>query len=220
LEFPEASRGVDVDEGERAGELGFVDEAEVVVAGWEEGWVSLGCVGSRWGRGEGVRSAFLRLAVKRPISSDSSALEMNVFCLLGRTWLIESKARPSRPEEAASLVKDDETVVADSTACWNTVTPPTLTVSRYTLPAERLPSPYVMDQVWLSSRLEVVLSWIWYSFWPPCSRLGVSLLNTHRSDEPVSKLSISVCGGVPISTGARYSTSKSCGVAETSPVRY
>ena len=42
---------------------------------------------------------------------------------------MESKARPNRPEEAASRVKDDETLVADSMAWPKTVTPPTLTVS-------------------------------------------------------------------------------------------
>jgi hypothetical protein len=86
------------------------------------------------------------------------------------------------------------------------------------LPDERLPSPYLMLQVSLPSFVAVVLFSISYSVWPPCWRSGVSELKTHRSDEPVSKLSISVCGGVPIWTGARYSTSKSCGTAETSPI--
>ena len=74
-----------------------------------------------------------------------------------------------------------------------------------------------MDHVWLPSRLAVLLSPIWYSFWPPCCAAGVSLEKTQRSEEPVSKLGIRVWGGVPISTGARYSTSKSCGTADTSP---
>ncbi len=81
------------------------------------------------GGGGDIRSAFFRLAVKRGISRDSSALVMKVRCLAGRTWLMLSKARPSRPDEAASRVKDDETLVADSMAWLNTVTPPTLTVS-------------------------------------------------------------------------------------------
>ncbi len=54
---------------------------------------------------------------------------MKVFCLIGRTWLIESNARPSRPDEAASWVNEADTLVADSTAWPKTVTPPTLTVS-------------------------------------------------------------------------------------------
>jgi hypothetical protein len=82
------------------------------------------------GRRGGLRSAFFRFAVKSPISSDSSALEKKVFCLVGLTVLIESKASPSTPEEAASLVKDDETWVADSMAWLNTLTPPTVTESR------------------------------------------------------------------------------------------
>ena len=143
---------------------------------------------------------------------------MKVFCLVGVTWLSESKPRPTRPEEAASPVKERETMVADSTAWLKTFTPPMLTMSVYTLPAEWLPSPYAMDQVWLPRRRAVELSSMRYSVWPPCCFSGVSVLNTHRSDEPVSKLSIRVCGGVPIWTGARYSTSKSCGMASTSPI--
>lgn len=91
-------------------------------------------------------------------SSDSSALDMNVFCLVGRTVLITSKPMPSRPEDAASSVKADETCVADSTAWLITLTPPMLTTSVYTLPLERLPSPYWMFQVWLWSFRAVTLS--------------------------------------------------------------
>jgi hypothetical protein len=63
------------------------------------------------------------------ISSDSRALEIKVFCLVGVTWLSESKPRPTRPEEAASPVKERETMVADSTAWLKTFTPPMLTMS-------------------------------------------------------------------------------------------
>ncbi len=39
-------------------------------------------------------------------------------------------AKPRRPDEAESLLKEEDTCLADSTAWLVTVTPPMLTVSR------------------------------------------------------------------------------------------
>lgn len=47
---------------------------------------------------------------------------------------------------------------------------------------------------------------------------GVSELNTHRSDEPVSKSRCSSCAGVPMDTGVMYSVSSVVGVVVALPV--
>jgi len=86
------------------------------------------------------------------------ALEKKVGCGTGLTWLILLRARPSRPDEAVSFWKEDDTCVADSTAWFCTVTPPMLTTSVKTSPDELLPSPYLMLQVAPCSRRAVELA--------------------------------------------------------------
>ncbi|KAG6162654.1 hypothetical protein E4U51_006249 [Claviceps purpurea] len=63
------------------------------------------------------------------------------------------------------------------------------------------------------------LSWLIYvaSGHGPRPR-PLSLLNTHKSLEPVSNRRSSVCGGVPICTGVRYSMSFSVEPALAEPV--
>jgi hypothetical protein len=56
------------------------------------------------------------------------------------TRLMEEKAKPSRPSEAAVSVNEEETFCADSTAWESTVTSPIDTVSMKTSPEEPEPS--------------------------------------------------------------------------------
>jgi hypothetical protein len=161
---------------------------------------------------------FFRFAVNSGMARVFMALEKKVFCLVGVTWLMVSKAKPRSPEEAVSFENEVDTLVADSTAWLVTVTPPTVTVSMYTFPDELLLSPYVMAHVDPVSLFAVLLLPISYCFCPFFCTVGVSLLKTHKSEDPVSKSRFRVCGGVPIWTAARYSLSKSCGTAETSPI--
>jgi len=61
------------------------------------------------------------------------------------------------PEDDLSLLKVAETVSADSTAWFVTVTAPTDTVSTNTSPLDALPSPYLILHVAPDSGCEVVL---------------------------------------------------------------
>lgn len=154
-----------------------------------------------------------RFAEKRGMARLDIALSKKVFCFVGETWLMVLKARPRRPSELPSRVKDEDTCVATSTAWFSTETPPTVTVSVYTMPDEPLPSPYRMLHLAPSISFAVELDSMLYTVWFVTAVLGVWLLKTQRSEEPVSKLRFSVWGGVPIWTGARYSVSKICGTA-------
>lgn len=69
------------------------------------------------------------------------------------------------------------------------------------MPLLELPSPYVMLHVAPESLADVLLLLGLYTVWPLTWLLGVELLKTHKSDEPVSKSRLSVCAGVPICTG-------------------
>lgn len=70
---------------------------------------------------------------------DDWALAKKVFCGVGETVLMLLKARPTRPSEV-SEVKEEETVLASSTAWPLTTVEPMVTVSVPTLPDAPLPS--------------------------------------------------------------------------------
>ena len=70
-----------------------------------------------------------RSAVKTGSLRFGMALSKNVFCWVGATVLSLEKARPRSPLESTSVTKAVETLVASSTACFSTETPPIVTTS-------------------------------------------------------------------------------------------
>lgn len=76
-----------------------------------------------------IPAPFLRLAVNSGMARLFKAFSKNVFCLVGVTVLMVPKARPTSPDWFWLLVKDAETVLADSIAWLSTVTPPMVTLS-------------------------------------------------------------------------------------------
>jgi hypothetical protein len=117
--------------------------------------------------------------------------------------LFMPKERPRRPSPLL-VTKAELTDVASSMACFLTTRPPMCRSSRPTMPLAVLSSPYVIFQVLPSASFQVEL---FVGSNAECFSLmssGRRVLYTHVSADPVSKFSLTGCGGVPMPTSAMY----------------
>lgn len=88
--------------------------------------------------------------MKSGAASEGMMFSKYVFAGRGEMVLPLPNPSPRMPDEKESRVKEPDTLVADSTACFGKDVAPIATRSSKTMPAAPEPSPYLMLQLWPS----------------------------------------------------------------------